>query len=303
MHTKLILLVFLSLLTQKLAAQNYVDIAKLFYNTSAMNEFDNSTSATRVAEVGLDITAPIVLNPTRSFLTGLIYEDIRTKTFEGLDEDKFSSIMLKIGFNLIHSDKWSGTYLLLPKIASDFQQLGSKDFQLGAIAILKYNKRENLKYRVGVYANSELFGFWAVPIVGLYYLSPSKKFEANMTLPLTADLNYALHPMVSIGTNFFGQVRTYHLTNIGDTGQPGYIARSTNEQYVYLKFNLSRSLILQTKVGHSVGRSYRVYNENDKVSFGLPLAYFGDERVQRNTDFSDGLVYQVMVIYRFNLTK
>ncbi len=291
----------LLLLTQTLLAQKYVDIVKLNYNNTSRNNFENSSKSTRVEELDLETTLPIAINSKTNFITGFIYERIRTKLFEDGDLETFSSISLKIGFNKVHSAKWSGTYVFVPKIASDFHHITKKDFQLGGFVLLKYSKNESLNYKVGLYANGELFGPWFVPLLGLYYISPNKKFEANVTMPIMADVNYSILKRVAIGMNFFGQVRTYYLTKITSDGSNGYVHRSTTELFGYLKFNLSKSVTIQTKAGYSIGRFYRVYDENDKISFGLPLSYFGDDRKQLNTDFQDGWVYQTMLIYRFHL--
>ena len=47
----------------------------------------------------------------------------------------------------------------------------------------------------------------------------------------------------------------------------------------------------------------KVYNENDKVDFGLPLALIGGHRKQLNTNFSDGFIFQFTFFYRFSLEK
>ncbi len=298
-HLKIQLALLTMLFAQTLLAQNYVDVIKLNYNNTSRNNFENSSKSTRVEEFDLETTLPIAINSKTNFLTGFIYERIQTKLFEEGSEETFSSISLKIGFNKTHSAKWTGTYVFVPKIASDFNRITKKDFQLGGFVLLKYNKNENMNYKVGLYANSELFGPWFVPPLGLYYISPNKRFEANVTMPILADVNYAIHPRVSIGLNYSGQVRSYHLTKIPSTEKSGYVARSTNEVSGYLKFDLSKGVILHTKVGRSIGRYYRVYDEDDKIKVGFPLLYIGDNREQLNTDFKDGWIYQVMLVYRF----
>lgn len=284
---------------QLLIAQDYVDLVKVNYNNTSQNNFINTTSSTRVQEYGMEVTLPVAINKTANFLTGFIYENIQTKLEFDQGLSNFSSITLKLGFNKIHSEKWSGTYMLLPKVASDFNQITKKDFQVGGVVLLKFKKRELLSYKVGLYANAELFGPWVVPLFGLYYQSANRKLEANITLPMLADVNYAVHKSAALGFIFFGQVRTYRLTTFSGTSN-SYVARTTNELFAYLKLNLTKGLIIQTKFGHSLGRHYRVYSEGDKVSFGLPLHYFGDNRQQLNTDFKDGWLYQFVVLYRFH---
>jgi hypothetical protein len=289
------------LFANALIAQDFVDIARVHYAGSSINKFDSSASGSRLDEIGLDLTVPIVLNDRFSVLTGGIYEGIKTQLYADKERESIQSFTLKAGFNWKHNDKWSGTYVFLPKVASDFKNpLTRQDFQFGAIALLKYNYTNNIKYKFGIYGNTELFGPWVVPIFGLYYLSPTKKFEANFTLPLAADINYKLSPLVHVGANFFGLVRTYNLTEGvagSDTGT-GYVARSTNELFTYLRVNLGKTSILQFKVGASLGRSYRVYYDFDKVDLGIPLKYFGDDRNQVNVDFEDGLIGQVVYIFR-----
>jgi hypothetical protein len=50
---------------------------------------------------------------------------------------------LKLGFNTKHSDKWSGLYVLLPILSSDYQNTGTTDIYMGGIAILTYKKHRN----------------------------------------------------------------------------------------------------------------------------------------------------------------
>jgi hypothetical protein len=141
-----------------------------------------------------------------------------------------------------------------------------------------------------------------VPLAGLYYRSANEKVEANLTLPLLADINYSPYKKVAIGLNFSGQVRTYRLSTIAN-GSDGYVARSINELFGYVKISITENVILQVRGGHSIGRRYRVYDSHEKVALGLPLAYFGDHRQQLNEDLKDGWLYQVWLMYRFYTVK
>ena len=280
-------------------SQNYVDLLKVNLNTTPYNTFDSSSVKTKVNEVMVDFTIPIKLNEKTSLITGLIYENIQTKLFEEGNVKSFGSSTLKLGINNKFNEKLSGTLVLLPKIASDFKSIGNKDFQVGAIGILKIKKHDNLNYKIGLYYNSELFGPFFVPMFGFYYLSPNKKFEANVMLPLQGDVNYKIIPFMSIGCNYNGLNRSYHLNDYNGS----YVSKFSNELYAYLKFDVTKKIIFQTKVGHSLGRKYKVYDENDKVDLGLPLLFFGDHRKQINTNFSNGLIFQFSFFYRFNLEK
>jgi hypothetical protein len=284
-------------------SQNYVDLLKISAGTTPYNQFDSSSAKTKIHDLSADLTIPLKINEKTSVITGIIYEAIQTKLFNDGDYVNFGSTTLKLGINKQFNDRWSVTAVALPKIASDYKSYSDKDFQLGGLAVFKFRKRENLNYKVGLYYNSELFGPLFVPMAGLYYLSPNKKFEANLMLPLQADINYQIIPLMNVGVNFVGQIRSYHLNHITDKHSNTYIARSSNDIYGYIKFNFTKNISLQTKLGQSIGRSYRVYDVKDNANFGLPATILGPKREQLNSDFSDGLLFQVALLYRLSLDK
>ncbi len=281
-----------------LQAQSYVDVLKLNTNTTSLNKFDTSSSSTRLNELSLDLSAPIKLDEQNVIITGFIYENINTKLFENDSYYNFSSISLKLGFNKIMNDRWAYSIVLLPKLASDFKKLNRKDFQMGAIGILKYTKNANFNYKMALYANNDLFGPFFVPMFGFYYISSDKKWESNVMAPLQADVNYKASSNLTVGINYTGQIRSFHLNNNLPTLGNYYVAKASNELSAYAKIHFNKNISLQTKVGHSIGRSYRVYAENDRVNFAMPLYFSNDKRIPLNTDFADGVLMQITLLYR-----
>ena len=189
--------------------------------------------------------------------------------------------------------------MILPKISSDFKELSNRDFQLGAVVLMKYKKSDHLNYKIGIYTNSELLGPVLVPLFGFYYLSSSEKLEAKVLLPVAVDLNYSITEHFRFGLTFKGQVRTYNLNTPIEVEKERYVQRSINDVYSYFQYGMDNGINFQVGVGRSVGRSYRIYD--DKVSFALPLAYFGDNRKQLNTDFSDSWLFKITAFYRLKL--
>ena len=278
--------------------QDYVDLARFHYSTTPQNEFDSIGGNTTIEDFGLDVTLPIQLNESNVFLTGFNIDQITTKLHPNSNPTTISTVNLKLGYNKKHSDKWSGTYMLLPKLSSDFKNITSKDYQFGALVLMKYNKKANLKYNFGVYYNGELFGPFIVPLLGLYYKSENGKFEANLTLPIWADVNYKLNKIVKVGANFSAFVRSYHLSE-----NNAYVVKKSNDVFAYLQFNLTKSILLQTKAGYTIGRSYKVYNDNDAADLAVSAFRFGDDRTVLNPTFKDGLVFKMRLIYRFHIEK
>jgi len=279
--------------------QNYIDLAKFDYAISSPSSYDTSTAEVNLREMNGDLTIPLVINDKSTFLTGLSYELTQGSFNPFRAKESVTGITLKTGINIKHNDKWSGTYMLLPKISSDLKKIGKEDFQIGGVVLMKYTKSDHFNYKFGVYSNSELFGPFLVPIIGFYYLSPNDKFESKVLLPLAVDLNYSFTKQARVGLNFKGQVRTYNLNVPLFNENDRYLARSTNDIYTYVQYGLKNGINLQLGAGRSLARSYRIYNET--VPFAMPLVYFGNKRSQLNTDFSDSWLLKFTAFYRLKI--
>lgn len=294
------LIITLSAVTQ-VYTQNYIDVAKLSLNTTPENKFASSSSKTRVNEQNLDVTIPVKLNSSTNFITGLTNELINTKLYANESMKVFGSVGVKLGVNKTINDKWSNTTVFLPKMASDFKINSRNDFQMGMMTLFKFKKHEGLNYKFGIYYNNELSGPFVVPMFGFYYLSENKRFETNVILPLMADFNYKLTERFYVGCNFNGQLRSYHLNDKVMDKANTYVSKSSNELFIYLRTNLTKNILLYTRMGQSFARSYKVYSVSDKVEASLPAYNINDKRTVNNTTFSNGLVFQISVSYRIHL--
>ena len=298
-----ILLILFNGISHVSNSQNYVDLAKIWYANTPLNQFDSTEAETRVREFGMDVNLPIVLKERYTFLTGFTFGSSSARvSSENDDISSVYTVLLKLGMNINHSEKWTGTYLFMPKLSSDLKKIGRDDFQFGGLVLIDYKKREKFKYRFGLYYNSELFGPYFVPLFGLYYMSDNDKFEINATLPVWVDFNYRFATWFRLGTNFSGLTRTFNINEPQFAENGEYLVKQSNEIFLYGQFEFLKSFIIQAKIGYSVGRRYSIYDETDKVGFGLLLFRFDDDRDQLNSEFADGLIFRVRLIYRFSLS-
>jgi len=286
----------------RLSAQQYVDLAKFTYATTPANQFDSSDVSTNINEFIADFTLPVVLSEKTVFITGLTFESLQAKLAPELPQYQTAyTNLLKLGFNISHGEKWSTTWMLMPKLSTDFQQIDARDFQLGGSFLAKYKKRNSLVYQFGMYYNNELSGPFLVPLLGLYYKSNNEKFEINATLPVWAEMNYAVNTWFTLGINFLAFVKTFHFSEplISDKGL--YWSKSTNELFAYTQFSMKKSYIFQLKAGYSIGRNYGVYQDDDKVDLAFSAFKFGDNRTLENRYFANGVIFQARFFYRFFL--
>lgn len=294
---KLFFLIFLS--TWYCNAQDYVDIIRLGYGNTFNNSFEGSTNSTAIGTFEADLTIPVVINKKNAIITGVTLSKNWLQLFPNEDNIQLTSTILKVGLASTLSEKFSTTIVLLPKISSDYKNISSDDFYFGGFALLKYKKTDNLKYRFGFYASQEAFGLFTTPIIGWYYLSPNKKFEMDMSLPIAADVSYKFSKL-SVGMDYFGIGRSFKLHQGSLTNQ--YVDVSSLDFAAYLQYEVFDSILLRGKLGYATS-NYEVYANEEKIDLGLSAFSFGDDRTQLNPNISGGGYFKVEAIYRFKILK
>ena len=279
-------------------AQNYADLLRIGYGQTFNNDFENSDNSTQVKSVEADLTFPVPLNEKHVLITGGSFSRNNLQLYPNDDFTSLISTTLKAGLASTYNEKWSSTVVFLPKIASDYKNITGDDFYFGGFAVVKLKKSDNLTYRFGAYGSTEAFGFFSTPIFGWYYLSPNGRFEMDMSLPISGDINYCLGA-TTIGFDYFGIGRSFNIT---ETDAPDvYVDLSSLEFASYIQFNtLGNSVLLRAKFGYS-SNDYEVYRQGEKIDFGLSAFSFGDDRTQLNPTIGGGLFLKFEAIYRFHL--
>jgi len=282
-----------------------VDILHSEFTTTPQNTFDSSASSSDLQKINANLTVPIELKNGNAILTGVVYDRVDTRFWQNSEKMPVSSYILKLGMNIKHSDKWSTTVLLLPKLASRFEdKVSSQDFQFGGLGLAKMKKSETMSYKFGAYMNGDKFGPFLVPLFGFYY--KKNKLEMDVMVPSYAKINYSLSPKLTAGVNWRATVKSYNLngnTIITPTNvlRPFYMHHLSNEVGAHVGLEPIKGIIIRGVAGVSLGRTFRVYENDDKIDFGLSLFRFGDDRVPLNTDFKDGTFGRLELAYRYYL--
>ncbi|QTN38670.1 hypothetical protein HZ996_05715 [Cryomorphaceae bacterium] len=295
---------FCLVLGNTLWAQDYVDLLKFRYESTPLNGYEGVEGGNaRIDEFTLDATVPVVLNDRVALITGFIGESLSSKfTPNDTNVTQVFGTTLKLGLNVQHNDRLSIQYVLLPKISSDFIEIGSDDIQLGGVVLAKYAKNDYFKWKYGLYYNGELFGAFFVPLFGFYYHRPGSPWEFDITLPLAANANYAFNQKWSAGAHFGAFVRTYNLNKPFFTEQGEYLQKNNQELYFYGRFEPVKNVLLEAGAGFTVGRRFGIYDEEDRVRFGVSAFMFGDERPEpANPNIKDGMIFSLRAVYRYPL--
>lgn len=295
--TKTTLFIAALLMTVSGFAQNYVDIARISYASTPVNDFEGAPGGSHIGDWALQLNIPVPLNDKLVLLPGFSGQGTRLRLKPGAaDPTTLYSLAIELGLNHRMSGQWAATYMIIPKVASDLNESLGRGFQLALLSLFTKTRSESLGFSFGLYANTEAYGLQLVPLAGLYYLAPSRRFEVNLLLPVRAELQYALNTTTSLGMNFDGLGTSYALNNSGFSD--AYVNKTSNELFAYLQYRLGPSLLLRMKTGYAFFRAYKVYDEDDKISLSLASLYFGDRRNVLNPGIQDGVIFKLEAVYR-----
>ncbi len=185
--------------------------------------------------------------------------------------------------------------LAAPRLMSDFATM-DRSFQMGAVIAYKKKFRDEFTIGGGLIYNAELFGPYFVPILDINWQFAAK-WKLKGMIPVTARIEYTVSENLQLGFNHFGLITTYALNKEAYAGD--YMERQSIDLSLFARQRLFGDIFIEGMFGRSMGRKYRQYEGDQKVSFAIPLVTFGDERVIKNeyAQFQDGLILTLKLIY------
>ena len=279
-------------------AQDYLDIIRLNVGRTNLEDLEQ-TFDTDITNVNLEILYPTPLTGKITMITGLTAENTGLELGAGRESQNLTMTRLNLGAKVSHSRKWTGTYLFLPKLASNFEGIGGADFQLGGIALMEYRFKSRKRGKFGLYSSSENFGTIVTPLIGGYYKSKNKKFYIDAALPIRMDANYSLAEKISVGADLRTSIKSY---NLGGFDRDFYVQEESIRAALYFSYStLDETLLLRAKAGLDT-TDYGLYRANDVV--GVQILTFqtnGDNRTRLNNEFDSSLFFGLDIIYRLGL--
>lgn len=308
---KNILFIALLLCIGTLQAQDYFDIFKASFSSASLGNVDDENAQTDVTNRNIELYMPIPITQKVTIIAGFTYENTSLgNMYFNFDNSPYGFVdgsknlimtRLNLGMKINHGNRWSGTYVALPKLASDFSNLGSDDFQMGGLALLekKYSGRKVLKF--GAYVSSENFGTTVTPIIGLWYKSKNSKFYVNATLPIRADVNYSLTDAFSLGANLLSSVKSYNLSN--ERNSDFYVQEESIRLSAFAAYGfLNDMLIVRARVGLDT-TDYALYDKDAASVVQVLTKQIGNRKDvdRRNSEFAAAPFVGLDFIFRVGL--
>jgi hypothetical protein len=167
------------------------------------------------------------------------------------------SLCFPIGLIMpLNKSKWSIT--TLPMFRWNGEKLFEENsFQYAAVAFTTYAKKPNQKFRLGIYASKEFFGWFIIPLIGTDW-----KINANNhlfgLLPGRLTYEHKWNEKVYTGFTFRAPMNSYRIDN---TKQ--YMRLDDNQLSLYLDYYLAKHLCFTIESGMGVFRKIKIGNDNN----------------------------------------
>ncbi|MFQ3577224.1 MAG: hypothetical protein SNJ77_12390 [Cytophagales bacterium] len=278
---------FLFLLPFLVFSQGFVDIVRLesYYSPTQTKQGEKVNLSIGQAQLFL----PIVKNEKNTVFFNPRFELVN---IQFKDESlQLVQTAYPLGFKRNVNDRWGYTTIVIPRFNGPFDN----SFQIGVLNTVNINNSGNLNQRFGFYANQEFFGLFLLPLYGIDW-KINGSWRAYGLLPVNAAIENRKSEKLAYGISFNAFINSFR--SFQTEKYPGYFQRNTNELYLYADYYLSAKLVLQGKVGYSVGRAYKYYPEDEQLAYQISLARFGDKRAKRDAFVTDGAIFQLNLVFR-----
>jgi hypothetical protein len=285
---------FLSLFATQ--AQEYIDVLNVIYWQAPATDLKDGQGTMQIDNFTVNAIAPVKRDSSYVMLVGAEYSQVSlTRKFDTTtDKQTLYGINLQLAYKRIWSEKFQTFFMVIPRLNSDLESVTSDHFQIGGLVVNTIRKNENFAWKLGAYYNTEFFGPFVVPILGLDW-KMNEKWRLKMLLPLNARLRYQPKKNWAVGVAFDGVNGSYRLSDATDS----YVEKLENYAGLFADFYLTEKLVLNIKARQSFLRYYRPYAGNQHVGMKMGPVSFGDERFIPTTDFEDGFAIEARLIIRF----
>ena len=296
------------LLSLQVFAQESIDLVTISGRYGVPRPYI-STYSGNATETGvlINLRAPIPLNESKTTLwyNNFTYTQASIRNDETMPADIANPIsihgfILQTGFMKRFENGTGFQILFAPRFMTDFENPNDKNWQFGGIALYEKRYHDKLLLRFGVLYNQELFGPIITPLIDIDWRL-SDKWSIVGLVPIYVKVNYHVSDNTTVGFSHFGLTTTYRLGNPAYVDD--YIERTSIDLALFLRQRVVGNIHLEGRIGHTLNRKYAQYEEGEKLDLRFIIFNIGDDRIQKNANFKNGIIANIRLVYNMPITN
>lgn len=279
---KKLFLIIACIVSLNVIAQPYVDPFNIRYTYGFHNNDKTTSTATPFSHVYIGPDLPFKLRKGSLFVFSPFYD---RWNIDSSSDKSYLPTVSSIGLGIttiftLDTVHWSLNVTAIPRINSQGLQLDNS-FQMGGVVLAVYKKNRGLKYKFGVYVNTEFFGFFVLPLVGIDWKINDHN---NLFGILPGRLTYE-H---KLSNNFYTGVTFRTITNSYRLNDGNYLRIVDIQLSTYLDFYATKHIVFTPEIGYGMYRQLdqgRARNKNYLTDY----------------NWADGMFIKICASYRIRL--
>lgn len=235
-------------------------------------------------------SVPIVFKRDSSKLVLSAFTERWQITADHLPEnpDAFLSLLGAVTYIKPLSKKWTLAGSLIPRWNGNADDVFNNSFQFGGSLLAAYKRSPNLIYRFGLYYNSEFFGPFFVPLLGIDW-KISGKDNLFGVLPQILTYEHKVNDRFYWGANYRMFNNSYRIGYLNLSTIPNYMRIVEMQLLLEADVYLTKKIVFNIEAGHSFLRRLQLGTDTNGKD------YYSDE------DVNDGFVFKAGLVYRMRL--
>jgi hypothetical protein len=236
-------------------AQPYIDPINIRYTHAFRNNNGNATPFSHLY-IGPDL--PLKMKKNKIVVFSPFYENWN---IDSASNKNYLPSVSGIGIAIstifpVDKNYWTLTLTTIPRFNSEALKL-KNSFQLGGLILATYKKKETLKYKMGVYLNSEFFGLFVMPLLGIDWEINNRNHLFGI-LPGRLTYEHQLNTHFYAGATFRAITNSYRL----NTGQ--FLRIEDNQLSGFLDFYATKHWVFSGEAGYGIFRKLRLGETRNK---------------------------------------
>lgn len=237
--------------------QPFVDIVQLNHQRM-QTSYDNSGNRHVTQNSFANILLPIKIDSSNMLIVRLNTERMQYAR-EG-QSDIYYQIIGGIGWQHQLNKKWNVTGIFMPKITSDLiDPINSYDYQFGGTVLFQYKPKSNIRYKFGTFYNTEPFGNFFVPLLGVdWQINEKNWIYGNLPLNMRYEHRFAEKLYAGAGVRIYG--RSYRMSSAQNHD---YLWNQENQLKLFADYYFTPSMVVYAEAGRSLGYGLRRFSDGE----------------------------------------
>ncbi len=231
-------------------AQPYLDVINLRYaNSPNAGIINQNKNEVKIQYFNFSTNIPLQFNHKKDAVIFSPFIEKWSSQINQYKQQDYYGLALPVSLSkTIPHSKWNILLTGIVRINDRCIHNKSK-WQVGGAFIAAYKKSEKLTYKAGLYVNNDLFGVFAMPLLGIDW-NINRKDNLFGILPGNLTYEHKLNKHLYYGAAFRAITNSYQIAN-------AYWRIDENQLGLYLDTYLNKNIVLNIEGGHSVLRKIR----------------------------------------------